>query len=110
MSLRFLTPTEDQQKKGHFTLVEIINYTFTRLKNPKNMETQGDMLFSGHTRYLFTAVCVSLDEEHDEKAFGSLITKDNYRVFIPVFLVVLTVALFTCYLILLVRVVGSCEQ
>ncbi|KNB44445.1 wd40 repeat-containing protein [Blastocystis sp. subtype 4] len=81
----------NQRKTGHFTLVEIINYTFTRLKNPKNMETQGDMLFSG------------MYEVIDVKAFGSLITKDNYITFIPLFFIVLTVALFTCYLILLCR-------
>ena len=85
-------------------MVEIINYTFTRLKNPKNMETQGDMLFSGHTRYLFTVVCVGIYEVIDVKAFGSLITKYNYKTFIPLFFIVLTVALFTCYLILLVGI------
>ena len=43
---------------------EIINYTFTRLKNPSNIDTSGDMLFSGHTRYLCTAVCVGTSRMH----------------------------------------------
>ena len=55
-----LHPTSEEQKQGTYSLSEIINYTFTRLKNPNNIDTSGDMLFSGHTRYLFTAVCVGV--------------------------------------------------
>ncbi|KAK8829020.1 hypothetical protein WA538_001020, partial [Blastocystis sp. DL] len=85
--------TESEQIRRQYTLVEIINYTFSRLRDPKNVETQGDMLFSGHTRYLFSMVC----------GFGAAITRENASVYIPLYLVALSVALFTCYLIILCR-------
>ena len=58
LRLFILHSRESEQIRRQYTLVEIINYTFSRLRDPKNVETQGDMLFSGHTRYLFSMVCV----------------------------------------------------
>ena len=53
-----LNTTSEEQKPEEITLAQVVNYTFTRLHNPQDIETSGDMLFSGHTRYLITAVCV----------------------------------------------------
>ena len=53
-----LNTTSEEQKPEEITLARVVNYTFTRLHNPQDIETSGDMLFSGHTRYLITAVCV----------------------------------------------------
>ncbi|KAK8820765.1 hypothetical protein WA556_005082 [Blastocystis sp. ATCC 50177/Nand II] len=85
--------SDKKQKQGVYSLGEIINYTFTRLKNPSNIDTSGDMLFSGHTRYLCTAVC----------AYASMITAENASLYIPLFLVALTAALYTCFLIVKCR-------
>ena len=50
----------------------MIDY-FIDLSHPH--ETSGDMIFSGHTRYLMVGLCV----------MSSLVTKKNWKVTVPCF-------------------------
>ena len=46
------------QQKDPLTLTDIVGYTFGRLKHLDDLDTSGDMLFSGHARYLAASVLV----------------------------------------------------
>ena len=45
----------------HPTFREALQRTYGFLCNPSTFDTAGDMIFSGHTRYVVAAISVSLE-------------------------------------------------
>lgn len=50
-------------------------HTYDFVLNPFSFNTSGDMIFSGHTRYLMVGLCV----------MSSLVSKKNWKVTVPCF-------------------------
>ena len=56
-----------------------VKRTYDLILNPTSFETSGDMIFSGHTRFVVCGLC----------AFSSLVTKENASYMVPIFIVLL---------------------
>lgn len=75
-------------------LLHAIKNTFDILLGRLHNETCGDMIFSGHTRYVISSLCV----------ISSYLQRYPLKYILPCYLVALCIALFAMYSFIQVRV------
>ncbi|KAK8804183.1 hypothetical protein WA171_000275, partial [Blastocystis sp. BT1] len=71
----------------HPTLREGFKHAFNFLAKPTTFFSAGDMIFSGHTRFVVAAISV----------LGTLITRENQSYMIPLFLIALVAGIFAMF-------------
>lgn len=77
----------------HPTLREGFKHAFGFIANPLTFFSAGDMIFSGHTRFVIGAISV----------LGTMITKENQTYMIPLFLVALIAGIVAMFIFVVSR-------
>ena len=89
-------------RKPGFVKPDILSFrkavkrTYDLILNPTSFETSGDMIFSGHTRYIMVGLC----------AMSSLVTKANWKITVPCFVAELLACCCAIYCFITVELEG----
>ena len=75
------------------TFTNAVKHTLTLLLNPIEFESSGDMIFSGHTRFIVAGWC----------AMSSLITPANLAITVPIYIVLLVLGIMGIYFFIVCR-------